>query len=349
MVSTPNNANVTKRDSNIELLRLVLLFMIVVHHGLTPGLRLGDMLHYSFPIIQDNDLLPACLINSFCIIGVNTFILISGYYGIKTTKSKFLNLLCQMFFYVLLFSVPVFLIQGNVGKSLSSFLLFSDSRYWFITDYMILMVLAPGINLFFEKSSSREQRLYTLALLLVSCYLGFLWHFEANVNGYTVFQFITLYSTGMYLKNNPIHLDKIPAIVIYVLCSLVITALMMFFHKTGHDSWAWIMTYYNNPVLVISAIAFFFIFKNMKIDDVRINHISSSSLAIYLFSCSALMADTLYYPFIQSAYEANGRIALLLIPVVALLISAFSILVDKLLVSRFVRFVHQKLMSISFS
>ena len=347
MISTLKHTSASKRDSNIELLRLVLLFFIVVHHGFTPGLELGDMLHGSFPIIQDTDLLPACLINAFCIIGVNTFILISGYYGIKTTKSKFLNLLCQMFVYVLLFSVPVYLIQGSIGKSLSSFLLFSHSRYWFVIDYLILMALAPGINLFFDKTCLREQGLFTMALLLVSCYLGFLWHFEANVNGYTVFQFITLYSTGRYLKNRSAHLDKIPALVIYVLCSFIITALMMFFHKTGHDSWAWIMTYYNNPILIASAIAFFFIFKNMKIEDPRINQLSASSLAIYLFSCSALMAEIIYYPLIQSSYEANGRIAFLLIPVIAFLVSTLSIIVDKLLVSRIVSLLHLRLMSIS--
>lgn len=349
MVSTPDHIIGSKRDSNIELLRLVLLFMIVVHHGFTPGLKLGDMLFYSIPIIQECDYLPACLINSFCIIGVNTFILISGYYGIKTTKSKFFYLLCQMFVYVLLFSIPVYLIQGSISKSLYSFLLFSHSRYWFVVDYLFLMVLAPGINLFFDKSSSREQGLYTLALLLITCYLGFLWHFEANVNGYTVFQFITLYSTGRYLRNSSAHLNKLPAFVIYSLCSFIITALMLFFHKTGHDSWAWIMTYYNNPILIVSAIAFFFIFKNMEIKDSRINYLSSSSLAIYLFTCSALIAELVYYPFIQSAYVTNGRIAFLLIPVAALFFSAISIFVDKLLVSRIVRFLHQKLINISLS
>lgn len=341
------SSNKTERDSNIELLRLVLLFMIVVHHGFMPGLKLGDMLYYSFPIIREGDLLPACLINSFCIIGVNTFILISGYYGIKTSKGKFLKLLCQMFAYVLLFSIPVYLLQGKFGSSLSNLLLFSHTRCWFVIDYMILMVLAPGINLFFDTFSSQKQGLYTLALLLVSCYLGFLWHFEANVNGYTVFQFITLYSTGKYLRNHSFNLSTRPALLIYVLCSIFITTMMMFFHNSGHDSWAWIMTYYNNPILIVSAIAFFFIFKNIKIQDQRINHISSSSLAIYLFSSSALI-EIVYYPFIQSSYEEHGKIAFLIIPVAALLISAISIVIDKILVSKIVDFLQKKLSSISF-
>ena len=70
-----------ERDSNIELLRIVCMMFIVVHHSLL-GL-------YSVPFVLEGqgecDVLSgsALILNGFCYIGVNVFILISGYYGIK--------------------------------------------------------------------------------------------------------------------------------------------------------------------------------------------------------------------------------------------------------------------------
>lgn len=331
----------------MELLRLVLMYLIVVHHGIVHGLALIGLQSFNI-ILQEQDLFPACLLNSLFIIAVNTFILISGYFSIKVSKSKFIRLICQLFVCTFLFTTVFLLIKGVSLSALFSLLLISHSRYWFMVCYLILMVLAPAINLFFNSFPRDKQRLFVLALLIVSCYLGFLWHFEANVNGYTVFQFITMYSVGMYIRKNDIRLKTPPAIVIYLLCSIALTVIMLFFHKTGHDSWAWIMTYYNNPVLIVSATAFFFIFKNLKIQNQKINQLASSSLIIYLFSCSALI-EYYYYPFVRSIYESHGGIAFVLIPFIALLISAIAIVLDKLMIARIVDFLQRKLMSIKLS
>lgn len=337
----------TERVSNMELLRLVLMFLIIVHHGIVHGLALIE-LRFSNIILQERDLFPACLLNSLFIIAVNTFILISGYFSIKTSKSKFIRLICQLFVCTVLFSTVFFLIKGEGESSLLSLLFFSHSRYWFVVCYLILMVLAPSINLFFNSFPRDKQRLFILALLFVSCYLGFFWHFESNVNGYTVFQFITMYSVGMYLRENNIHIKSLPAITLYLLCSFGLTAAMLFFHHTGHDSWAWIMTYYNNPVLVISAVAFFLFFRNVKIQNQRINQLASSSLIIYLFSCSALI-ESYYYPLVRAIYEAHGRTAFFLIPVIALLITVVAIILDKLLISKIVNYLHRQMMRVKLS
>lgn len=77
-----NNRGVKKRDSNIESLRLVCMMLIVVHHRLVYGL-------YDVPFVLEGQgdcsslSGSAIILNSFCYIGVNVFILISGYYGIK--------------------------------------------------------------------------------------------------------------------------------------------------------------------------------------------------------------------------------------------------------------------------
>jgi len=346
-MSALQQSNIGERDSNMELLRLVLMYLIVVQHGIVYGLDLIGLQSFRV-ILQERDLIPACLLNSLFLISVNTFILISGFFSIKVSKSKFIRLISQLFVCTLLFTSAFFLIKGENKSSLISLLLISHSRYWFVVCYLLLMVIAPAINLFFNSFPPDKQRLFVLALLFISCYLGFLWHFEANVNGFTVFQFITLYSVGMYIRKNDIRLKTPLAIAIYLLCSIALTAIMFEFHKNGRDSWAWIMTYYNNPILVVSATAFFFIFKNLKIQNKKINRFASSSLIIYLFSCSALI-EYYYYPLIQSIYESHGRIAFVLIPAIALIITSLAIILDKLIISKIINYFHQSLMSVKLS
>ena len=347
MVPLTQSLRVIERDSKFELLRLVLMYLIVFHHGIVHGLNLVEL---RFPdcLIHENVFFSTCLINSFCIVAVNTFILISGFFSIKTTKNKLIRLVCLVFVCTLLFNTLYFLIQGNVRRVFSSLLIISHSRYWFIVDYLVLMVLAPAINLFFDNFTQNKQGLFVVALLFITCYLGFFWQFEANVNGYTVFQFITMYSIGRYLHNNRIHINEFPAVFIYLLCSISIALLMLFLHKSGNDSYAWALTHYNNPVLIISAIAFFFIFKNIKIQNQRINRLSTSSLFIYLFTSSALV-ESIYYPFVRSAYIAHEGIIFPIIAASALLLYLIAVLIDQLLISRIVDLLHNRLMSINLS
>ena len=337
----------SERDTNMELLRLVLMFFIVIHHSIVHGLGLMELSH-SFCTLSEPAFIFACLINAFCIIAVNAFILISGYFSIQCSKSKFIYLMAQLAVCVLLFSIPYFAATGAFRQVLSNLLLFSHSRYWFIIDYFILFAFAPALNLLFDNTSKNGQLLFIASLFFVSCYLGFVWHHDANINGYTIFQFIFLYSIGRFIKINDFSFKSAPATLIYVLCSVLVASLMIAFHHTGHDLRAWSMTFYNNPVLVVSAISFFFIFRNLQFQSSRINYLASSSIIIYLFTCSALV-EGIYYPLVQRQFMSVGLGVFPIILFEALLLASTSILLDKLMVSRLVSLLHRNLMSIDFS
>ena len=68
-----------KRISNVELLRILSIFFITIHHLVIRG---ADTCGYSIPYTFDQGYI-GIIINCFCIIGVNIFILISGWFGIK--------------------------------------------------------------------------------------------------------------------------------------------------------------------------------------------------------------------------------------------------------------------------
>lgn len=57
------------RQSNFELLRIIAIFMVLVHHSLFEANTIGYKKVYTF-----DDGYMGVILNSFCIIGVNLFI-----------------------------------------------------------------------------------------------------------------------------------------------------------------------------------------------------------------------------------------------------------------------------------
>ena len=124
------------RNSSIELLRIVAMFSIV----------LGHVFYHGF----QGQLAESDLLRPFTNCGVNVFILISGYYGIKFKWKTLLDLLLMVSFYTIISGVFRYFIDGtNINiRQLSGIILpFSGNHfYWFITCYIMLYLLAPIIN-----------------------------------------------------------------------------------------------------------------------------------------------------------------------------------------------------------
>lgn len=189
------------RNSSIELLRLILMFMILVHHAIVHGLGLrdwdtGDI---SQILISGSTLTMATFINSLCICAVDCFVFISGYYGIKSVRSKSKTLIAILLFYTLFFnSVPDF-VNGFIDGGLNSLMFLSHSRYWFVIDYLFLLLLAPLLNKY-DGMDQRYRTILIVGLTVITVYFGFIWSHAANSNGYTLFQFIYLYLLGRFLR-----------------------------------------------------------------------------------------------------------------------------------------------------
>ena len=67
-----------KRNLNIEVLRVVSMFMVIVLHALGHG---GVLDYYQ---LGDSGYFIFWLIEAFCMVAVNCFVLITGYFGWKS-------------------------------------------------------------------------------------------------------------------------------------------------------------------------------------------------------------------------------------------------------------------------
>lgn len=284
------------RSSSIELLRLILMVMIIIHHCIVHGLGLSALSpFYSSNLIIPYNEMPIWIgINSCCICAVNCFILISGYFKIKVTSYKFINLLFTLCFYSILLTIVPDVIDENWKEAIRNSLFLTHSPYWFVIDYLFLMVFAPMLNLAFDTFLSSKRRLIILGLLIISCYFGFVWGHSVNINGYTLLQFITMYCIGREIKLSQFSMARTPSILLYIISSGICAVLCWLFWDKGYNQYAWRVTYYNNPLLILSSIGLFVVFMNGHIQSKLINRIALSAFGIYLFQSSPCVASLMY-------------------------------------------------------
>lgn len=324
------------RNSSFELLRILLMVMIIIHHCIVHGLGLSgfDPSLNTTLVIPNKWILPACLSNCFCICAVNCFILISGYFGIRTNKKKFLFLLFALIFYSIILNLIPNLIEGNYKKAINSILFVSHSPYWFVVDYLFLMAFAPIINLAFERLPHKQLHLFISSLLIISIYFGFVWGHTANINGYTLLQFILMYCIGRIIKIKKYSIRRINGIFVYILSSALCGICMWILWKYGFPKYAWRMTYYNDPLIIISSISLFLVFKDIQIRSNTINTLAKSAFGIYLVQSSPFVANIIYSWIREKAlvfsHPMGGGILLIFsILCVSIVISLLSIAIDK--------------------
>ncbi|MDR0830363.1 MAG: acyltransferase [Prevotellaceae bacterium] len=186
-----------KRESNIELLRIVAMFMIVVHHycvnsGLT---QLFDFNNITFNTI---------LVQFMAFggkVGVNIFFIISGFFMINSTFKfeKVLKLVLQILFYCVL--VGLFLVFLGYPYSIKSIVVQTVKLFIgtnsFIAAYLLVYILSPIINKMLKVLSNKEH-LFLLSILLLyfSIFSTFFFMYTWNYFGWAA----TCYVVGAWLK-----------------------------------------------------------------------------------------------------------------------------------------------------
>lgn len=184
-----------ERNSGIEVLRIISMLLIIAYHFAVHGL-----VNTGFFDNNNN-----YVINAFAIggkLGVSVFVLISGYFS--TGHKLNYRRLATLEFEVLFYSIGLYLVSLLTDLEISR----SDlkvlfpvifSEYWFITDYLILMLLSPFLNAAIcntEKKSLKNIILLSICIWsLLPCLL------RENTTYSDLIWFIVLYILAAYLKN----------------------------------------------------------------------------------------------------------------------------------------------------
>lgn len=283
----------TQRQSNIELLRILCMFFIVTTHFIGHALFPGKDIIFG----SQSAMNLAKFLNGFFVVGVNCFILISGYFGVKFKLRGLLKIYLTCFFYGLLGYLCHLLIDGqHIGRTILDWSLFSLSKgqWWFVKGYIILFFCAPFLNIPINAMNKR-QYIYVLILFsIINLYFGFIGGQEIyNNNGFSAAQFVYLYIIGGYIRRfvsaEWTMRNRSTTILVYVICAVVVAVLAVFLSINK-------MNFYNDPLVVIEAIALFLFFLSFRFQSKVVNWLSTGVLAAYLLQDHAYLGYHFIYP-----------------------------------------------------
>lgn len=191
------------RQSNIELLRLVCMFLIIcVHFTGLCIMRYSQIWQCQSGLLA---LIPY-LIHGISVCAVNTFVLISGYFSIRPKLKSFLNFYLMCAFYAgLLYTINLYFVESHINRwciynTVMPFGMYeSSSGWWFLPNYMILYLLSPFLNRIIDNLSRKEFRISLFILSVVIFYFGWYRQMKWAEAGFNFVNFIFLYFIGRYL------------------------------------------------------------------------------------------------------------------------------------------------------
>lgn len=160
------------RQSNMELLRIIAMFLILIVHS--------DYYSLGEPVRSDIIDAPVAsvtrvAIESFSLICVNLFIFISGWFGIKLQRHKIASLLFQIaYFYFGIYIIALLSGYASVDFHSIKLLLLLTKHNWFIPAYLLLCILAPVLNTFIDSSSRANFRTVLISFFVIQTWCGWL-------------------------------------------------------------------------------------------------------------------------------------------------------------------------------
>lgn len=263
-----------KRNSSIELLRILSMLIIVIYHYEARNFNLYVV---ASDRVGEPDLLPQLLTHSIGKLGVPVFVFISGWYGLKYRKERFWEMVGMCIFYALISCIGCQLLYGQV-RFLE--LPFSINLWWFMAAYLSVYLLSPGINHFIDTCDKWQVLLAVLTITYIS--FGDYFVKSANIGG--LFQMFSMYLSARWIK---LYLKKwIDKWWFLLLISLIIfrAGLIIGGHYTGHLGILPYLNSYVNPLTTLMSACIFIGCSKLSFNSTTINWLSASSLAVYLCS-----------------------------------------------------------------
>ncbi len=160
-----------KRNSGIELLRIICVILIICHHYSFHG----GFLQFSYDDIGLN-IIFIQMLNMFGKASCSVFALISGYFLINAKNDinyykKIVNLIFEMFFYSVLILFIALLTRAvpisGVAVVKALFPIFWGN--WYVIFYIILYLIVPFINPGLKAMNKKEYTLFLMLLLFIWC------------------------------------------------------------------------------------------------------------------------------------------------------------------------------------
>lgn len=296
IASSPSNIS-KKRLVNIELLRIISMFLVLLIHYNIP---INGLPNHVMAVTNPMKVLGSSMLSSLDFVCVNCFVIISGYFGIKWKWKGLLNFLFQISFWSLsIYSVAILLGVADFSMiQLARRLFLPIMQNWFFVCYLLLYILSPIVNTYVEHTN--EKQILHLILTFVAFQTFFGWITKClpeMLEGLNTMNLLGYYLIGAYLKKSTLrcfHIGAKADIAIYFGIALFLTIASF---VTKYIGFTKDVFSYISPFCVVQSIYLFLFFRDIKIENERLGKIilffSSSAFAVLMMH--EWEASRLYY------------------------------------------------------
>ncbi len=192
----------TKRQSNIELLRMLSMLMILTMHMINHGGLLWA------PILNRTEYTIVWSLFGFGFCSINLYLLISSYYLCKSKFSiyRIVKMAVQVITYSLLITLIFWLftdVEHDKKYLIYSCLPIMSDFYWFVSMYVGMYILSPVMNKLLHTLSKRQLQFTIAVSLLLTCVWPNVIYFSSAMNtagGVSISWFLTIYLIGGYIR-----------------------------------------------------------------------------------------------------------------------------------------------------
>lgn len=288
-----------KRMANMELLRILSMMLVIVLHFLGKSGVLTPLTEQTLSARG----ITAWILESFAIVAVNVYMLISGYFLAESTfrGKRLVDLVAQLLFY----SVGIWGLAALTGRlpagglsvydTFQIFFPVAKEHYWFMTAYIFMYLFAPFLAAGVARLTKRQFHVLLLLLLFWFCLLKSVLpvRLETDRNGYDCLWYLCVFLVAAYIRRYGLGFlqGKCRCLVLYLLCCAGIAgeafALRFLYLKTGKLSDMLGISYeYNHVLVLLGAVALFCLFLQLRIKEgwfsKAVCRIAPLTLGVYL-------------------------------------------------------------------
>lgn len=322
-----------KRNSNIELLRILLMFMVITLHfnNQEMGGAINIVKNYpsSFFLLNFFESLSIC--------AVNCFMIISGYflaYNGKIKLGKIIDLLLIVIFYRVLDYCCILIIKQE-SFSIYYFIVSIIPINYFAIFYIVSYIFSPFLVSLLNNLSGKK----IIYLMVFSIFLFVVWPTltdignnilkssifdgistisnKGNCAGYTIIQFFLDMLIGMYIRRFKINPKTWKLLIVFFMSSLLLTIGSYYFSSLYN---------YCSLFTVVNAICLFLLFNKFSFNNNFINYISKSVFSVY---CIHTMSLPIFFwkKYLITSNHINGVGTTLLWMLVSVFVMYFACLI----------------------
>lgn len=286
---------ITQRQSNIELLRVISMFWVLLgHYYVLSEYSTVDTISFNWIGMQ--------FLGAWSKVAVDIFVIITGYFLVNQNFrwNKILKLLSCTYFW----GIAVLIFALGLGISVKTDYIYKSlfpltPLNWFARSYLLLYISIPLFNKLINKVNQIQLGLIIVGLTTLFYIIPTLISTFISGGGYltSYFTFGTMYMIGAYIqKYGNFKLNKI-SIYVGTTSSFLIIASIIWndYHMSTQADIMYLAHKGNSIVGLLAAIGIFTVFKNLKCKYNRwINILASTTFAVYLIHNNPIISDWLW-------------------------------------------------------